>query len=67
MELLTLDEKKAKEIMSSTGVIEVLYEGAVVWIDVIKDNGKALVHYISNNKKAEVPISELVETQKGFQ
>jgi H-type small acid-soluble spore protein len=58
-----LDDIRAKEIVASTGVIEVLYQGAQVWIDQIKENNTAMVHYISNNKKEEVPIYKLVETK----
>jgi H-type small acid-soluble spore protein len=62
MELLIMDEQRAKEIMNSKGVIEVLYQGAQVWIDAVKENNTALVHYISNNKKDEIPIYKLIET-----
>jgi H-type small acid-soluble spore protein len=61
-----MDEQRVKEIMNSKGVIEVLYQGSQVWIDAVKDNNTALVHYISNNKKDEVPVYKLIETQKGF-
>lgn len=66
MELLSLDQNRAKEIMGSQGVIEVLYQGSEVWIDQLKENDTAMVHYISNNKKEEVPVYKLVELKKGF-
>jgi H-type small acid-soluble spore protein len=62
LELFNMDEQRVKEIMNSKGVIEVLYHGAQVWIDSVKENNTALVHYISNNKKDEVPVYELIET-----
>lgn len=58
-----MDDKRAKEIMASTGVIEVLYQGSAVWIENIKDNNTAIVHHISNNKKEEVPVYKLVESE----
>ena len=61
-----MDDIRAKEIVASNGVIEVLYQGAQVWIDQIKENNTALVHYISNNKKDEVPIYKLIETKTGM-
>lgn len=61
-ELFNLDEHRAKEIVNSKGVIEVLYQGSAVWIDQVKDNNMALVHYISNNKKDEVPVYKLIES-----
>lgn len=66
MELLRVDDSRVREIMGSQGVIEVLYGDSQIWIDQIKDNGMVLLHYISNNKKAEVPVSMLVETWKEF-
>lgn len=61
MELLSVDDVRAKEIVASNGVIEVLYQGSAIWIDQITQNNTALIHYISNNKKDEVPVYKLVE------
>ena len=61
MEMLELDDKRAKEIMVSTGIIEVLYQGSAVWIEKLKENNTAIIHHISNNKKEEVQIDSLVE------
>jgi H-type small acid-soluble spore protein len=61
-----MDDTRAKEIVASVGVIEVLYQGAQVWIDQVKDNNMAMIHYISNNKKDEIPIYKLIESKKGM-
>ena len=57
-----MDTKRAKEILNSDGdTIEVLYQGSPVWIEDVKDNNTALVSYIENQRKEEVPVYKLVE------
>lgn len=55
-----LDTSRAIQIMESHGVIEVLYNGAPVWLEGI--NGEnADVSYIDTKKRAEVPVGQLFE------
>jgi len=56
-----MDKKRAKEIMRSDGVIEVLYEGNPVWIENVLDNNNAAVSRLNTNQRFEVPVSMLVE------
>ena len=61
--------KRAKEIMSSNGVIEVSYKGLAVWLEDIKDDYYVEVSYINNydviddDNKIEVPVDELAENR----
>lgn len=57
-----LDTKRAKEILNNTkSNIEVLYNGSPVWLEDIKENNTAVVTYIDNRRKEEVPVYKLVE------
>jgi H-type small acid-soluble spore protein len=57
-----LDTKRAKEILNNTeSTIEVLYNGSPVWLEDVKDNNTAVVTYIENHRKEEVPVYKLVE------
>lgn len=58
-----MDIGKAKQILESHGVIEVLHDGSPVWIENIIDGDKALVSYIDTKKRIELPLEELVEVQ----
>lgn len=59
-----MDSNRAKKIMESKGVIEVLYEGSPVWIENVLDNNTVQVSNIQTNDKQDVPANMLVE--KGF-
>ena len=56
-----MNEGKAREIMESLGVIEVLYRGSSVWIENIKGEN-AEVTYLKSQKKEEIPLKELEES-----
>lgn len=56
-----MDSDRAKKIMESKGVIEVLYEGSPVWIENVLDNNTVQVSNIQTNVKKEVPAYMLVE------
>ncbi|MFZ5987500.1 MAG: H-type small acid-soluble spore protein [Bacillota bacterium] len=58
-----MDSNRAKQIMESDGVIEVLYQGSPVWIENVLSNNTAEVSYIQNNEKKEVPVYMLVEKE----
>jgi small acid-soluble spore protein H (minor) len=59
---ISMDTKRAKEILDNTGdTIEVLYEGSQVWLENITDNNTAVVSYIENHRKEEVPVYKLIE------
>lgn len=53
--------ERARQIVESDGVIEVLYQGSPVWIDKILSNNQAQVSDIKTNEVNEVPIYMLVE------
>ena len=55
-----MNNERAKQIVESLGVIEVLYNGSPVWIDNINGD-TADVSYIGTNNKAEVDIKSLIE------
>ena len=56
-----MDSNRAKKIMESKGVIEVLYEGSPVWIENVLDNNTVQVSNIQTNDKQDVPANMLVE------
>ncbi len=56
-----MDNIRAKQIMDSDGVIEVLYQGSPVWIENILDNNTAQISDMQSNQKKEVPVYTLVE------
>ena len=55
-----MDNERARQIVESLGVIEVLYNGSPVWIESIKENN-AEVSYIDTKNKAEVQVEKLIE------
>lgn len=55
-----MDNERAKQIVESLGVIEVLYNGSPVWIENIKEN-TAEVSYIDTKNKVEVQVEKLIE------
>lgn len=56
-----MDSERAKRIIESKGVIEVLYQGSPVWIEsVLKDNIVEITN-IQTNDKYDVPANMLVE------
>jgi small acid-soluble spore protein H (minor) len=56
-----LNTDRAKEIINSKGVIEVLHNGAPVWIEGLRGSN-AEVTYIETKKRSEVPLDRLIET-----
>lgn len=58
-----MDSNRAKKIMESDGVIEVLYQGSPVWIENVLDNNIVQVSNIKTNDKKEVPAYMLVEKE----
>ena len=56
-----MDSIRAKQILESKGVIEVLYQGSPVWIENVLENNNAQVSYMQSNEKTEVPVYMLVE------
>lgn len=55
-----MNNKRAREIINSLGVIEVLYQGNPVWIEDI-DGSLAQVRYLDSRDSFEVPIGDLEE------
>lgn len=56
-----MDNKRAREIINSLGVIEVLYQGRPIWIEDI-DSSLAQVRYLDIGDSFEVPVRELEES-----
>lgn len=57
-----MDTKRAKDVVESLGVIEVLYQGSPVWIENIEGD-TAKVRYLDSYDHMSVPIGELVENR----
>lgn len=57
-----MDIERAKEIMSSPGKINVLYNGSPVWLENINENNTVHVTLIDSHSCAEVPVYKLVES-----
>lgn len=58
--------KRAEEIISSKGVIEVTYKNSPVWIEsIINDSTTAHVKLLSNNQTMDIPIEDLTEKISG--
>lgn len=55
-----MDEKRAREIVDSLGVIEVMHNGKPVWIENITGN-EAQITYIEGNETVDVSLNQLVE------
>lgn len=55
-----MDSEKAEKIVELLGVVEVLYNGAPVWIESL-DGEDAKVRYLETGDHALVPVSYLVE------
>lgn len=56
-----MDSKRAREIVESHGVIEVLYQDTPVWIEEVKTNNKADVTVLETNERMDVPVEQLTE------
>jgi len=59
-----LDSIRAKEIISSGKLIQVLYQGSPVWLENVKDNYTAEITKLDGKDKMEVPLSLLVEDKE---
>lgn len=55
-----MNGNRAKQIFDSYGVIEVLYDGAPVWIENVKGDIVEVTN-LKNNEKIEVPANKLEE------
>jgi len=60
--MIYMDNQRAREIIHSLGVIEVLHQGSPVWIEGLDDN-MAEVKYLDSEKRTMVPVTELAEPQ----
>ena len=56
-----MDSIRAKQIIQSKDNIQVLYRGAPVWIENIKDNNTAEVTTLDRKNRIDVPIYLLIE------
>jgi len=59
-----LDSIRAKEIISSGELIQVLYQGSPVWLENVKDNNMAEITKLDGKDKMEVPVYLLVEDKE---
>jgi small acid-soluble spore protein H (minor) len=56
-----VDIRRAKEIVESHGVIDVLHQNSPVWIEDINDGNLVQVSYLDTKERTSVPVSELQE------
>jgi small acid-soluble spore protein, H-type len=56
-----LDSERAKQIISSSDNIEVLFDGTPVWINSVDANNTAQITYLENHNKQVVPVYKLIE------
>lgn len=56
-----MDTERAKEILTQSGNIQVLYDGTPVWLENIKDNNTVQVTYLDTHRREDVPVYKLVE------
>lgn len=55
-----MDPEQAQQIVESLGVVEVLYNGAPVWIENV-DGEDAEVRFLETGDIIQVPVNKLVE------
>lgn len=55
-----MNTSRAKEIVNSLGVIEVLYNGSSVWIESVNEDS-VQVKDLKTEQRFEVPADDLVE------
>lgn len=58
-----MNAHKAKEIMESAGVIEVLYNGHPVWLQEVKGNAADVI-LLNSDQHISVPLEGLVEGEE---
>jgi len=51
--------EKAKNIMRSSDIIEVSYQGRLVWLDDIQSDKMVMAHFIDNQEPILVPVTML--------
>jgi small acid-soluble spore protein H (minor) len=58
-----MDAKRVKQIISSTAEIDVVYNGASVWIDQLNEDGRTATVHLRGplEERSTVEISELQE------
>ena len=55
-----MEPEKAQQIFESLGVVDVLYNGSLVWIENL-DGEAAKVRYLETEQIIEVPVTDLIE------
>lgn len=60
-----MDAKRVKQILSSPSEIDVVYNGASVWIDQLNEDGRTATVHLRGpmEERTTVEISELQERQ----
>ncbi|MGI5910958.1 MAG: H-type small acid-soluble spore protein [Syntrophomonadaceae bacterium] len=56
-----MDSKRARDIVNSLGVIEVLHQGRPVWIEALQGE-MAQVKYLDTKERFEVRLDQLNES-----
>jgi small acid-soluble spore protein H (minor) len=56
-----VDMRRARNIMESHGVIEVVYQNSPVWIEEINDENLVQISYLDTKERTAVPVGELEE------
>ncbi len=58
-----MDYNRAREILASENIVEVLYQGTPVWIHEVQRNGVTATVSMDKEEMVPVPIRELKEGQ----
>lgn len=61
--MITLDSIRAKEILNTTNMVNVTYNGTPIYIESINDHkGTANIHPLDQTKNIQVvPLTDLIE------
>lgn len=60
-EMIKMDAARAKQILSSSETIQVLFQGQPVWIDALHADQFAEVSFMDSKERRQVPINKLEE------
>lgn len=60
-----MKSKRAQDIMNSTGVVDVRFNGKQVYIEQV-DGDFAQIQYVRTREKARVSLADLMEGESAF-
>lgn len=62
----SVDMERAKTILNSPEIIDVLYQGNRVWIDGVQNDNIAQVHYLDKQEQIRVSVDLLMEKGSNY-